>query len=121
MVDCPISPSLHYISETEGKCVLNCPDTTYADKQERKCVSACSQSPPMFAEENNNLCVEVCPLSANSFADETSYTCVTTCPATYFADSRDRKCVKNCSILFADSQTIPPACVSTCTDGTFAD
>ena len=63
----------------------------------------------------------MCPVSANSFADINSYSCVTTCPATYFADSRDRTCVQNCSILFADSQTIPPACVEQCTSGTFAD
>ena len=63
----------------------------------------------------------MCPTSANSFADLTTQSCVTICPTNYFADSRNRYCVANCSFLFADSSTSPPSCVSQCSSGTYAD
>lgn len=75
----------------------------------------------MYAEETNNVCVDTCPLSTNTFADTASGKCVTPCPTSYFADSLDRTCKKNCSHLFADSKTSPPACVTNCSAGLFAD
>lgn len=75
----------------------------------------------MFSLQTNSVCVETCPASTNTFADLDSGKCVSTCPSTYFADSLDRTCKKNCSFLFADSKTSPASCVANCSTGTYAN
>jgi hypothetical protein len=65
----------------------------------------------------------MCPVKYNSYADPTTQRCVSAtkkCPTSYFTDNRERKCLQNCSIFYADGFVGTPTCSATCSKG-FAD
>lgn len=59
----------------------------------------------------------MCPVKYNSYADPTTQRCVTKCPSNYFTDNRERKCLQNCSIFYADNFVSTPTCSATCSKG----
>jgi hypothetical protein len=98
----------YYANPINRRCVLNCPNGTFADKNTWRCESVCNALMGVitFGDNKTNTCIETC--TGLSFGDPSTKLCTLLCSIGLYADNNTKRCVvpMSCSLnTFADPTT----------------